>query len=732
MDVPGTIVDGRRRVVIEAIRPQVDAGRFPVKRVVGDTVHVEADVFADGHDVVVARLLHRPAGTERWSEVEMSGPDNDRWRAAFPVEQVGRHEYTIEGWIDRLATWQRDMERRIEAEQDLAVDLRIGANLVGQVAERARAARALGDAAQLRAWAAELVAPLPAGAAGACGSVALDPARSAIAARHPDRSLATRWEPPFEIVVDRERARFSAWYELFPRSTSPDPARHGTLRDVIARLPYVADLGFDVLYLPPIHPIGHAFRKGPNNSVAATPTDPGSPWAIGSADGGHTAVNPELGTLDDVRALVAAAREHGLELAVDIAFQAAPDHPAVRSHPDWFRFRPDGTIQYAENPPKKYQDIVPFDFESVAWPALWHELRGVVEFWIAQGVTIFRVDNPHTKPFAFWEWLITTIKAGHPDVIFLAEAFTRPKVMYRLAKLGFGQSYTYFTWRNQKQEIVDYLTELTQTDASEFYRPNFWPNTPDILHDVLQRGTRATFEARLALAATLGANYGIYGPAFELRESAAHEPGSEEYLESEKYQQRTWDLEQPDSLAGFIRTINRIRREHDAFQSNASLRFHRIESDHLIAYTKRSADGAEAILTIVNLDGEQSHGGFLELALDAIGIGWDEPYEATDLVEDAAARAESRQGRGATAADDRPAAEDRPAGAEDRPAAPAETWRGARRWVEIDPARCAVQIYRLRPPVEQSEWRPGTESGRGTPPGPAGTVPEPTPRAAAQ
>ena len=661
---PSAEIDGRRRVVIEAIRPQVDAGRFPVKRVVGDTVRVEADVFADGHDVVVARLLHRPVGEGQWVDIGMDGPDNDRWHAEFTVDGIGRHEYTIEGWTDRLATWQRDLVRRIAAGQDLAMDLRIGADLIARAADRAHASDARAEAEALRAWA---IAILEADQA-AAAQAAIDPARTSIAARHPDRSFATHWDPPLEIVVDRERAGFSAWYELFPRSASPDPARHGTLRDVIERLPYVADMGFDVLYLPPIHPIGRAFRKGRNNAVEAADSDFGSPWAIGSAEGGHTAVNPALGTLDDLRALVVAARDHGLELALDIAIQAAPDHPAVREHPDWFRSRPDGTIQYAENPPKKYQDIIPFDFESASWATIWQELRGVIEFWLDQGVSIFRVDNPHTKPFAFWEWLISTVKADHPEAIFLAEAFTRPKIMYRLAKLGFSQSYTYFTWRNQKPEIVEYLTELTQTDVVEFYRPNFWPNTPDILHDALQHGTRATFEARFALAAMLATNYGIYGPAFELRESAPFEAGSEEYLDSEKYQQRTWDLGAPDSLAGFIGAINRIRREHDAFRSNASLRFQAIDNPQLLAWTRRSADGGEAILVIVNLDGEQPQGGRLELALESIGLATDEPFEAADLLA-----SRSPEGEGAT-----------------------KQWQGSGRWIDVDPARSAVRILRLR------------------------------------
>jgi starch synthase (maltosyl-transferring) len=419
--------------------------------------------------------------------------------------------------------------------------------------------------------------------------------------------------------VDPPRARFSAWYELFPRSASPDSTRHGTFRDVMDRLDYVANLGFDVLYMPPISPIGRQFRKGPNNRPSEDPNDPGVPWAIGGPEGGHTAINPALGDLDDFRALVSAARERGIEIALDIAFQASPDHPWVKEHPDWFRARPDGTIQYAENPPKKYQDIYPFDFESHDWRGLWDALNDVFRFWITQGVSIFRVDNPHTKAFAFWDWCISDIKREHPEVLFLAEAFTRPKVMYRLAKLGFSQSYTYFTWRNSAPEMREYLEELTSPPVNQFFRPSFWPNTPDILHADLQTGSRAAFEARLVMAATLSSNYGIYGP--------------EEYLDSEKYQQRTWDLDRTDSLAPLLRAVNTARHEHPALQTNDRLWFHPIDNENLLAYTKNTADQQDVILVIANFDYLNRQDGVLELGVEGLGLPVDRPYRVTDLID---------------------------------------------------------------------------------------------------
>jgi starch synthase (maltosyl-transferring) len=627
--------DGRRRVVVENVTPCVDGGRFPVKRILGDTLTVEADVFADGHDLLDVRLCWRAEGERDWREVPMTDLGNDHWRATFTPESLGRWEYTVTGWVDRLASWQRDLRKRLEAAQDVRVDLLIGAELVGAAADRALEEEAPADTQALSAAALQLralgTAPEAVTDATGLGAV-LDRSLDDAAERHPDRTLATEWTPPLAVTVDRERARFSAWYELFPRSASPDPERHGTFRDVIDRLPYVAQLGFDVLYLPPIHPIGTTFRKGVNNTTDSTERDPGVPWAIGSAEGGHTAIHPQLGSVADLDALITAAREQGIEVALDIAFQASPDHPWVTEHPGWFRHRPDGSVQYAENPPKKYQDIYPFDFETEEWRELWAALEAVFRAWIDRGIRIFRVDNPHTKPFPFWAWLIERLKREHPDVLLLAEAFTRPRVMQRLAKIGFSQSYTYFTWRNTKAELTEYFTELTTEPLVEYFRPNAWPNTPDILHEELQTGGRPKFEARLVLAATLSANYGIYGPAFELGEHEPIQPGSEEYLNSEKYQQRTWDLDRADSLAPLITAVNRTRRDHPALQRNDGLAFHEIDNDQLLAYSKRSDDGTDLVLVVVNLDPRHAQSGTLLVPLESWGLHPDRPVEARDVL----------------------------------------------------------------------------------------------------
>jgi starch synthase (maltosyl-transferring) len=616
---------GRQRVVIENIRPQSDAGRFAIKRVVGDRVTVEADAFADGHEHVVVLLSHRMRGAERWIETPMESIFNDRYRASFTLAELGRYEYTIQAWVDRFHTWRYDLTKRAAAGQDLAVDLLIGANIVDAAAARA----ADSDAKRLRYVAEQLRSKTD---QKQLVEVALDQELITLMDRHADRSLSSVNMPAYEIVVDRPRARASTWYELFPRSCSSSPGRHGTLRDLIGRLPTLADMGFDIVYLPPIHPIGDAYRKGKNNAVSAQPDDVGSPWGIGSTDGGHKAIHPQLGTLADFRALVEAAHRHEMEIALDIAFQCSPDHPYVKEHPEWFRKRPDGAIQYAENPPKKYQDIYPFDFETENWRALWEELRSVFAFWAEQGVRSFRVDNPHTKPFAFWEWTITTLKEQWPDLIFLSEAFTRPKIMYRLAKLGFTQSYTYFTWRNTKQELTEYFTELTQTDVREVFRPNLWPNTPDILHEYLQTGGRPAFIARLVLAATLGANYGMYGPAYELCENVPREPTSEEYLNSEKYEVRQWQLDRADSLRPVIARLNHIRRRHPALQSDWSLRFHKIDGDSLIAYSKRDEASGDLILVVVNLNPFATQQGWLELDLAALSLPTTEAYRVVDLL----------------------------------------------------------------------------------------------------
>jgi starch synthase (maltosyl-transferring) len=617
------VKEGRRRVVIEGVRPEIDTGRFPIKRTVGERVVVEADIFADGHDELDAVLRFRRDDDRAWEEVRMEPLFNDRWRASFAVSEVGAYRYTIRAWVDRFDTWRRGLTKKVDAEQDVAVDLLAGAELVTKASRTAT-----GEAARaLRGYARELL-----GRPETAVIAALDPDLAELMEAYPDRRLQSAYARELLVVVDRERARFSTWYELFPRSTATEPGRHATFADVEKRLPYVANMGFDVLYLPPIHPIGSSHRKGKNNTVGAGTKDPGSPWAIGSEEGGHKTIDPRLGTMADFEHLLTAARDQGLETALDIAFQCSPDHPYVREHPEWFRHRPDGTIQYAENPPKRYQDIYPFDFETENWQELWEELKSIVVFWIGHGVRIFRVDNPHTKPFAFWEWLIDEVKRDHPDTVLLSEAFTRPKVMYRLAKVGFTQSYTYFAWRNTKSELTEYFTELTKTDVAEFFRPNLWPNTPDILTEHLQTGGTPAFMARLALAATLGANYGIYGPAFELQENQPLREGSEEYANSEKYEIRNWDLKRPDSLAEFIARVNGIRRENQALHSDRTLTFHGVDNEHLIAYSKTNADGSNAILVVVNLDAHHAQGGWTNLRVEALGLEEDEQYQVHDLL----------------------------------------------------------------------------------------------------
>jgi starch synthase (maltosyl-transferring) len=620
-----TGLDGRRRVVIEGITPQVEAGRFPAKRTVGDQVRVEADIFTDGHDAVAASLRARREGSSEWTEIPMQPLVNDRWFATFRVGELGRYGFKVQGWVDHFETWRRDLLKRIAAESDALVDYLIGAELVAAAAIRATGAD--------HEWLNERAAVLRAGKKPAALRIhATDPMLHELALRYPDKRFVTESDNELTIVVDPVRARFSSWYEFFPRSTAAQAGKHGTFADCEKRLSYAAEMGFNVIYLPPVHPIGRTFRKGRNNVPEAAPGDSGSPWAIGAAEGGHKSILGELGTLADFKRFVAKATKLNLSIALDIAFQVAPDHPYVREHEAWFRKRPDGTIQYAENPPKKYQDIYPFDFESEDWAAMWEELKSVFLYWIGQGVTIFRVDNPHTKAFPFWEWVIAEIKRDHPEVFFLAEAFTRPKIMYRLAKLGFGQSYTYFPWRNAKQEIATYLTELTQTPVREFFRPNQWPNTPDILTEFLQMGGRPAFVIRLLLAATLGANYGIYGPAFELLENRPVRHGSEEYLDSEKYEIRLWDLERPDSLRPLITRVNEIRNTNPALQNDWSLKFHFADNDQILCYSKESDDRTNLLLMVVNLDPHHTQSGFVTLPLDELEIPQDRAYEAEDLL----------------------------------------------------------------------------------------------------
>jgi starch synthase (maltosyl-transferring) len=646
--------DGRRRVIIEGISPAVDDGAFAAKRVVGDTVAVEADIFADGHDLISAIVYHRHDGEKKSAEVRMRPLVNDRWRAQFPVESLGFHFFTIEAWIDHFLTWHRDLKKRVDAGvtgKDLEVQLLIGLEMIQAAASRAGAR----DRRKLEAVAASL-----------SSDDALDDKVEELWSedlvslmwRNAERKFVTRHPCELAIEVDRKRAAYSTWYELFPRSTAGG-GKHGTFRDVEAQLPRIAKMGFDVLYLPPISPIGTTFRKGKNNKTKAEKDDVGSPWAIGSPEGGHTATHPQLGTIEDFEHLVKAAAGHGIEIALDIAFQASPDHPYVKEHPEWFQQRPDGTIQYAENPPKKYQDIYPFYFETDAWKEMWSELRDVFRFWTSHGVKIFRVDNPHTKPLPFWRWIITELKRENPELIFLAEAFTRPKIMYWLAKGGFSQSYTYFAWRNGKQEIMEYFDEITKPPVSDFFRPNAWPNTPDILTEYLQYGGRAAFTIRLVLAATLSANYGIYGPAYERNVHAPRETGGEEYLNSEKYEIKDWST-QDDDLTDFIALVNKVRRENAALQQNETLKFHETSNDAIVCYSKTSVDGTNVVITIVNVDPHNTQAGWVELDLDDLKLDT-KGFQVHDLISGARF-----------------------------------SWQGARNHVQLNPHVVPAYIFRIR------------------------------------
>ena len=644
------------RAVIENVEPEVDGGRFAIKRVVGESVSVEADINADGHQVLDAIICFRAARQRDWSSSAMRPIGNDRWQGSFDITEFTPYLYTVRAWLDPYKTWIRDLAKKADAGQDIALDFLAGADLASSAATRAPrpdAQTLLGLSAQLKKLArANRESAL---------AVAQGEELAQLMARYPDRSRATTYERELQVWVDRPKARFSSWYELFPRSCTMDVQKPGTFRDCARHLQYVAEMGFDVLYFPPIHPIGRVGRKGKNNSLQVSPGDPGSPWAIGSVEGGHKAIHPALGTLADFQDLRQKAESLGIEVALDLAYQCAPDHPYVKEHEDWFAHRPDGSIQYAENPPKKYEDIYPLNFEGDDALEMCEELKSVVLYWIEQGIHIFRVDNPHTKPFGFWEWLIAEIHSAHPDALFLAEAFTRPKVMYRLAKLGFTQSYTYFTWKNTKTEITELFTELTQTPVREFFRMNLWPNTPDILNEYLQTGGRPAFMARLILAATLGANYGIYGPAFELFENRPLAPGSEEYLESDKYQIRAWDIDRPDSLKQFVALVNQIRRENPALQSDWSLRFHPIENDQLIAFSKSSGDGSNVILTVVNLDPRNTQAGWIYVPLEDFRIGPQQPFEVHDLLADAR-----------------------------------YTWQGSRNYIELNPAKIPAHIFKVR------------------------------------
>lgn len=619
-------IEGRKRVVIEGVKPEINGGLFAIKRIVNEPVKVEADIFSDGHEEIAAILMYRNSKDQEWREVPMSFLLNDRWTATFIPLEVGEYLYTLQAWVDHFKTWQKDIRKKIDAGQDVSVDLRIGADFLKRAAERAPSK----ESAQLKKWAEILNTDDD-----QAGSriVALNPEVGETASRYPDKNLSTFYHKELMVHVDRKKAKFSTWYEIFPRSFGKTSGKYGTFKDCEKLLPRIAEMGFDVLYFPPIHPIGQKNRKGKNNSTISKPGDPGSPWAIGSAEGGHKSVHPELGPIADFKRFTKKAIENHIEIALDLAFQCSPDHPYVKEHPEWFKWRPDGTVQYAENPPKKYQDVLPVNFETENWQELWEELKSVVFFWIEQGVRIFRIDNPHTKPFAFWEWLIIEVRKEYPDIIFLSEAFTRPKVMYRLAKVGFSQSYTYFTWRNTKWEFMDYMNELTRTEVKEVFRPNFWPNTPDILPEHLQFGNRNTFIIRLMLAATLSSNYGMYAPAFELMENRAVD-GKEEYLNSEKYEIKNWNLNSPDSLQKIITTINRIRHENTALQDTNNIDFLNIDNEHLLGFIKTDEELSNIILVVINMDSYSHQAGRFALPLDKLEIPQRESFLAHELISD--------------------------------------------------------------------------------------------------
>ncbi|MEP9411975.1 MAG: alpha-1,4-glucan--maltose-1-phosphate maltosyltransferase [Candidatus Brocadia sp.] len=619
-------INGRRRVVIEKVKPEINGGRFPIKRVTGEKVIVTADIFADGHDAVWANVLYKRHDDGKWKVVSMKPMENDQWEAVFVVEEVGTYLYTIEGGVDHFTTWQRDLRKKFDANQDVRVDILTGIQYIKDASQRASA----DDKNTLLTYI-DLLKMERNGQKAV--SVAFSEELGNLMNGYQDRKFATNYGKELYVIVDRKKAIFSTWYERFPRSCSPEPGKHGTFKDCEAILPEIAKMGFDVFYLPPIHPIGRTNRKGKNNSPISDQNDVGSPWAIGSREGGHKSVHPHLGTQEDFERLINKAGDYDMEIAIDLAFQCSPDHPYVAEHPEWFKWRPDGSVQHAENPPKKYEDVLPLNFETEQWYQLWEELKSIVVFWIEKGIRIFRVDNPHTKPFAFWEWLIKEVKRKYPDVIFLSEAFTRPKVMYYLAKLGFTQSYTYFTWRNTKQEFINYITELVQTERKEYFRPNFWPNTPDILPEHLQYGGRPVFMIRLILAATLSSNYGIFGPAFELCVSEAI-PGKEEYLNSEKYEIRNWNWNSPENLRDFIAQINRIRKENPALQTTCNVQFYETDNDYILFYGKTTEDLSNIILVAVNLDPYHTRSGCVKVPVSAFGIDIDHPYMVHDLLTD--------------------------------------------------------------------------------------------------
>jgi len=639
--------------VIENLQPLIDGGRYPVKRVVGDDLAVEADVFKDGHDVVAAALKWRLLGEAHWHETPMVHVDNDRWRGVCTVYENATYEYTVEAWTDTFRGWQHEFAAKFEAGiVNLRSETLEGAALLDGAANRAEDAA---DAARLR----ELAEMIGAGENPEINEIAHSGELEVLMATYPDRASATQYGPAPRVVVDRKQARTAAWYEFFPRSAEGFGDRGSTFRDCLPRIDDAKAMGFDVIYFPPIHPIGHTNRKGRNNSVTCEPWEPGVPYAIGSEFGGHKAIEPSLGTFEDFAWLESEIRSRGMEIALDFAINCSPDHPYVREHPEWFYRRPDGTIKYAENPPKKYEDIYPLNFRCENWPELWEEMKSIILFWAERGVRIFRVDNPHTKPVAFWEYLIAGVRSQYPDVIFLSEAFTKPKMMKVLAKVGFTQSYTYFTWRNTKAELTEYFTELSQTGMREYFRGNLFTNTPDILPLHLQEGGRPAFIIRSVLAATLSSVYGIYS-GFELCENAAL-PGREEYLDSEKYQWKERDWNAPGNIKDWITHLNRIRKENRALQSYDNLRFYRADNDAILCYAKATPARDNIILVVVNLDPRRSQHSYVHIPLEDFGPMEADVYQVHDLLSDAR-----------------------------------YIWRGTANYVELNPEVQPAHIFRVR------------------------------------
>jgi starch synthase (maltosyl-transferring) len=639
--------------VIEDLQPLIDGGRFAVKRVIGEDLAVEADIFKDGHDVVAANLKWRRLGEPRWHETPMKHVGNDRWRGVCSLYENAIYEYTVEAWTDTFRGWQQEFAAKFEADiPNLQVEILEGAALLEAVA--ARAAK-IEDAARLR----ELAEKMRTSENAQVNAIAESGELEVLMATYAEHFGATQYVPPPRVVVDRPGARTAAWYEFFPRSAEGRGDRGSTFRDCLPRVDYAKAMGFDVIYFPPIHPIGHTNRKGRNNSVTSQPDEPGVPYAIGSEAGGHKAVEPSLGTLEDFEWLESEIRNRGMEVALDFAINCSPDHPYVREHPEWFYKRPDGTIKYAENPPKKYEDIFPLNFRCANWPELWEEMKSIILFWADRGVRIFRVDNPHTKPVPFWEYLISGVREKYPDVIFLAEAFTRPKMMKVLAKAGFTQSYTYFTWRNYKRELIEYFTELTQTEMREYLRGHLWPNTPDILPPFLQNGGRPAFIIRSVLAATLSSLYGIYS-GFELCENGAM-PGREEYLDSEKYQWKERDWNAPGNIKEWITRLNRIRKENRALQFYDNLQFFDADNDAILFYGKMTPARDNIILVAVNLDPYRSQASYVYVPFETFGAMETDAYQVHDLLSDAR-----------------------------------YIWHGRRNYIALDPQSQPAHIFRVR------------------------------------